>query len=346
VRRGGRGEDRVALADTFDLLEIAVGDVAPDEGDRFDSLAINDNAPVVEGDRAEPTLAATPFFVEFDEPARLDPDRVGLIWELPRAPGRPIWLRSPLVSLAVHLLPLLLVTLWPNSIEVPHAIPVQLVFEEPPPPPQPQSAPQPPAPQQKLESGRLASVDMGDVKQKDFDRSTSETPAAAGDPQPQPTDTQTATTTAPAPPLPAPKPAPPKEQQPAVRMPKPSGAPVPRHDETPHEAPHAAHFAGMASTRDEYLAYLVSLTRQHIDLLPLSVVGDRRGETVISVVVYDNGALGPIGVTRSSGYPDIDRRIEQMVAAVRKFPPLPQWYQGNAVQLELTLKFPEALDKP
>ena len=42
---------------------------------------------------------------------------------------------------------------------------------------------------------------------------------------------------------------------------------------------------------------------------------------------------------------ELHDRIEQMVAAVHKFPPLPQWYQGNAVQLELTLKFPEALER-
>ena len=100
----------------------------------------------------------------------------------------------------------------------------------------------------------------------------------------------------------------------------------------------------MAATKDEYLAYLVSLTRQHIDLLPKSMLGDRRGETIISVVIYDNGVIGPLRVARSSGYPDIDQRIEQMVAAVRRAPPLPQWYQGNGVELEFTLKFPEALE--
>ncbi len=76
------------------------------------------------------------------------------------------------------------------------------------------------------------------------------------------------------------------------------------------------------------------------------VVGDRHGETVISVVVYDNGSIGPLGVILCYGYPVIDTRIDLMVAAVGKFPPLPQWYQGNAVQLELTLKFPEALERP
>ena len=31
---------------------------------------------------------------------------------------------------------------------------------------------------------------------------------------------------------------------------------------------------------------------------------------------------------QSSGYPDIDERVEQMVAAVGRFPPLPQWFQA------------------
>jgi TonB family protein len=143
--------------------------------------------------------------------------------------------------------------------------------------------------------------------------------------------------------MPSPKPAPPKDRQAAFQL-KPSGAQTPHHEETPHAAPHAARYAGPAASRDEYLAYLVSLTRQHMNLLPLSFVAGRSGETVVSVTVYDDGRIGPLGVVRSSGYPDIDKRIEEMIAAVGKFPPLPQWYQGNAVQLELTLKFPEALE--
>jgi outer membrane biosynthesis protein TonB len=167
-------------------------------------------------------------------------------------------------------------------------------------------------------------------------------PSAAQEQQ-TPTETQTGTAEQ-APPLPQPKPAPPKEHQSTFQLPKPSGAQTPHHEETPHEASHNARYAGPAASKDEYLAYLVSLTRQHMGLLPMSIVGDRHGETVISVVVYDNGRIGPLGVIRSSGYPDIDKRIEDMVAAVGKFPPLPQWYQGDAVQLELTLKFPEALE--
>jgi TonB family protein len=102
---------------------------------------------------------------------------------------------------------------------------------------------------------------------------------------------------------------------------------------------------GPTATRDEYLAYLVALARQHIDdLLPLSVVGDRRGETVVSVVVTKDGTIGAIRIARGSGYADIDQRIAQMVKAVGRFPPLPQWYQGSEVELSLTLRFPEALD--
>jgi hypothetical protein len=346
------GRHGVALSETFDLLDITLPEIASGEAHHFDSIEIvigdcvSGDSEAVEHDRPEPKLADAPFFVEFDEPALLDPERNGLIWELPAASLRTIRLSSPAASLVFHLLPLLGLIIWPlMMIEPPAPIPVHLVFEEPPPPPpsQPQQQPKPtqlePPPR-----GPLSSVDQGTIKQLDLGRSADPVPLpSAGETQQNPTETQTAA--AAAPPLPQPKPTPPREDQATVHPPKPSGAPVARHDETPHDAPHSARYAGTPTTRDEYLAYLVTLTRQHMDLLPLSVVGDRRGETVISVVVYDNGTIGPIGVIRGSGYSDIDHRIEQMVAAVHKFPPLPQWYQGNAVQLELTLKFPEALER-
>jgi hypothetical protein len=117
--------------------------------------------------------------------------------------------------------------------------------------------------------------------------------------------------------------------------------------QTPVPSPLAPRQPGMSATRDEYFAHLVTLTRQHTNLLPMSVVGERRGETVISVVVYDNGGIGPLGILRGSGYPDIDQRIEAMVTAVGKFPPLPQWYQHKAQsQFVLTLKFPERSTAP
>jgi periplasmic protein TonB len=333
-----------------DTIRIAFSGFSPQEFDEPEPVF----ADIIGlEDFDEPVLATSDLIVEFDEPARLDPKRSGLIWEIP--PAVAVWAirwRAPVAALALHLLPLVAIILMPLLlVEPPPPIPVQLVFEQPPPPPppppQPQQAPpkpQPPPP--KMETGRLSSVDMGVVKPDlQLGRSTDpvQQPSAAPR-QPDPAETETATQTPP-PPVPVQKPPPPQQQKSAflLPLPKPSGANVPRHEEVPHEAPHSARYAGMASTRDEYLAYLVSLTRQHIGLLPMSFIGDRRGETVISVTVYDNGGIGPIGIIRSSGYPDVDGRIEQMVRAVGKFPPLPQWYQGDAVQLELTLKFPDAL---
>jgi hypothetical protein len=326
----------VAVTETFDALEIGFGD-----------LAFGRSAPIHDV-RAEPMLvtAAAPLFVEFGEPDRLDPERIGLIWELPPAAGRTIRLHSPLVSLAAHLLPLLAILAWPTPApDIALPIPVQLVFERPPPPP----PPPPPAPQPQLVQpppppGRLSSVDMGDLTTKDLGSTTSEAPAATAEPVPKDTEHKNAAASPTPPPLPAAKPTPPKQKS-AFQLPKPAAAPAPRRAETPHDTPRAAQFAGPAANRDEYLAYLVKLTRQHIDLLPMSVIGNRSGETVVSVVVYANGLIGPLGVVRSSGYAEIDRRIEQMIAAVGRFPPLPQWYQGNAVQLELTLRFPEALER-
>jgi TonB family protein len=319
----------VPFSDPLDTVEIS---------------PLDDSAPFDDDSRPEPMLAATPFLIEFDEPARLDPERIGLTWEVPPPVRSGMRWLSSLGSLALHLLPLLLIIAWPTTTTEVPVIPVQLVLEQPPPPPPEQQAPQPPQPNQPKQ-GRLASEDLGDVKPKTAGETPTEEPAAAGEKQPEQSETQTATATATPPPIPPPKPAPPNEQNPVVHTPKPSGAAIPHREETPREAPRAARFSGPASSRDEYLAYLVSLTRQHIDLLPMSVVGTRRGETIVTVTVLDNGAIAHVSVLRSSGFPDIDQRIEQMVAAVGKFPPVPQWFQGDSLQLQLTLRFPEALEK-
>lgn len=304
------------------------------EPDRFETAALLlDDKPAITADNPEPVLAAAPFFIEFDEPARLDPERVGLTWELPPASRPAMRWRSPLTSLAAHLLPLLLIVGWPKpAVDLTPPIAVELVFEQPPPPP---PVPDMPQPQPEHPQGPRASEDMGNVKPKDPGTAPQEAPPAPG-------ETQTAAV--PPPPIPPPKPQPPKEPSP-ISLPKPAGTPAPPRENTPQLAPRAARYAGPSASRDEYLAYLVTLTRQHLNLLPLSLVGSRSGETVISVVVMANGAIGPVSVARSSRYPDIDQRIAMMVKAVGKFPPLPQWYQGNSVQLELTMRFPEALER-
>ena len=68
--RGIGGKRGVTLSETLDNFAVVIRD-----GVISDSAAVDD-------DRPEPSLAAAPFFIEFDEPARLDPERAGLIWEL------------------------------------------------------------------------------------------------------------------------------------------------------------------------------------------------------------------------------------------------------------------------
>ena len=75
------------------------------------------------------------------------------------------------------------------------------------------------------------------------------------------------------------------------------------------------------------------------------MLGERRGETSLAVLVIADGTIARISVAQGSGYPDIDHRIEQMVAAVHHFPPLPQWYQGDSMELIFKLKFPEGLER-
>jgi TonB family protein len=97
--------------------------------------------------------------------------------------------------------------------------------------------------------------------------------------------------------------------------------------------------------RSDYFARLVALTRDHLDLLPASFLAGRRGQTVLSIVVLGDGTIGRISVKHSSGYPDIDTRIEQIVTAVGHFPPPPEWFQKPSVELDFNLAFPDALQQ-
>jgi len=113
-----------------------------------------------------------------------------------------------------------------------------------------------------------------------------------------------------------------------------------RLDAAPHAARPEPRAPGPAATRDEYLAYLVSLTRRHLDLLPTSMVAGRSGETILAVLVLGDGTIARVAVMHGSGYPEIDARVEKMVIAVGRFPPLPQWYQGPSMELSFRLRFP------
>jgi TonB family protein len=278
--------------------------------------------------RAEPLPAMAPPSGEDDEPGRLDPDRAQEESERIAPLGRRRELRVGMLgSLCLHLLPLLALVHWtgtPPEVDTP--IPVQLVMEAPPKPPPP-----PPAPAPKVEKppprGRLASEDTGETTKQQ----TTDATATPGSAEPERTELAAIVPPPPPKPVPPPKPAVPNSE-------------FHRLDTVPQAAPHETRVPGPAATRDEYLAYLVGLTRRHIDLLPSDVIGDKKGETVLEIVVLADGTIARIDVAHGSGYPEIDERVEQMVAAVHRFPPLPQWYQGHSVALNFRLRFPEALE--
>ena len=101
---------------------------------------------------------------------------------------------------------------------------------------------------------------------------------------------------------------------------------------------------GPAATRDEYLAYCMSLIRPHLSALSPAFLAGRRGMTVFRIVVRDDGTITRLTLARSSPYHDIDERIEEAVNAVRRFPPLPQWFQGPSMRVEFRLRFPTGND--
>jgi TonB family protein len=277
--------------------------------------------------------------------------------ERPVASQQRSWRLSPVVSLILHLLPLLLLLEWPTHIPTAVTpIPVRLVFQPPPTPPPPKPRPKPALkPERRPPPGRLASVEMGDTRSKGQDRAKIDEPAATKEPAAtteSPLEAPERTAFLPPPLLPDP----PKLELPKPPEPKPVAAPKPpakpslaaqlplrRVPQQAHLSPRPARYPGAAASRDEYLAYLQYLIDRHIGLLTRSLIGDRRGVTIINFLVLDDGTLAMLSVGRSSGYPDIDDRVEAMIRAVGRVPPLPQWYQAPAMQLEFHLRFPEAL---
>jgi TonB family protein len=329
--------DWVTLADDLPSL--------PD--DRGDPALADDETSLPDDLRYEPALAATPHLVEFDEIDRLDPDRAEIPPDAPPDSSSPRPVRGPIGSLLIHLL-VLAVLLAPGftPTELPKPIPIQLVLETPPPPPPvPTQMPTPPP----EPHGHLASEDIGDVNAKSGPAPDTDVKQTTAKPAPAPTPTLV-------PPPPPEKPIPPKEQIATLadpKIPPPLLESRPRFSVPPaahpsqetHIAAHPGKIPGPAATRDEYLAYLVSMTKQHFDLLPMSLIGGRTGETSLAVLVLADGTIARISVADGSGNPDIDNRIEQMVAACRKFPPLPQWYQGQSMELIFKLHYPEALER-
>lgn len=298
---------------------------------------------------------------------RLDPARVEFV-PRPRPPKRR-WARGPAASLLLHLLPLLAIVDWPRApAEIPRPIPIRLVIEQPPPPPPP--PPQPAEPKQpgKPPNVPLASDDFAAVEAPEVKAGPS-SPSPEGR-ETRPPAAETAARLV-APPLPPPAPLPLPEQpssdplaealqprteavahlvlpprpdppkEPAkTRTPKSqeSAWPLPLHRD-PQKEVHAALLRGPDAIRDEYCAQALSLTMRRIGLLPRSLTEGRQGETVLSIHVLGDGTINGVRVASSSGYHDIDARIEQMVLDVGRYPPLPSW-MGPEMDFTFQMHFP------
>ena len=108
-------------------------------------------------------------------------------------------------------------------------------------------------------------------------------------------------------------------EQPVAPPPSRQSARGPR----PRPPQHAAAVIGPPAVRDEYLARLVALVRPHLRLLQPGLLNGRHGTTSLAIRVLGDGTIARIAVSQSSGYPDIDARVIQIVASVGRFPPLP-----------------------
>lgn len=259
-----------------------------------------------------------------------------------------------LLSLALHLLPLLFLVRWSGApVEVATPIPVQLVIEQPPPPPVPQAetaAKPPPKPPPE----RLASEEVAPAAHKADDAAAAQSSDMKSDTDPgrqtkaesEPELRQVASLV-------------PSQSRPtlltqeALALPAPSIEPLPENPAPPVATPprpaprarppqRAAAITGPPAVRDEYLAHLVTLVRPHLRLLSPEVLNGRRGMTSLAIRVLGDGTIARIAVVQSSGYPDIDARVVQIIAAVGRFPPLPPWIAQESWDINFHLRFPFA----
>ncbi len=303
-------------------FEIDPTPIWPADDGRLEPIFLG-GLPWVEFEEFEPPTQGTaeaPLPVEFEEFAQLDPERSA---EEPDEPSPPPRQRASAISLlgslGVHLPTLLVLILWSSTpAEVGGAIPVQLVVVESP------SAPD------------AAQADRS-VPESTTETPKAESAAAPPVPPPPPQVAEVA---------PPPKPSPPPPPTPAA-LPNPA-PPVPAAKPAPpasNPAPPEAKVPGPDANRGDYLDYLVTLTRGHFDILPLAFLAGRHGRTTLSVLVFEDGTISRIAVKQSSGYPDIDAKIEQMVAAVGRFPPVPESFKRPRVELDFNMIFPDALQR-
>jgi TonB family protein len=125
-----------------------------------------------------------------------------------------------------------------------------------------------------------------------------------------------------------------------------------RHEAAARSAPHPSaaqpwgRIPGPTATADEYLAYANALIRHNQELIPPALLKGRNGMAVISILVLADGTIAQIAIKESSGYPEIDERAERMIAAVKRFPPLPQWFRGPSMLLSYHMLFGDRMVLP
>ena len=303
-------------------FEIDPTPIWPAEDGRLEPIFLA-GLPWVEFEEFE-AVGATPLPVESDwfaqldaEPSEEEPD------EPSAAPRQRASAISLLGSLGVHLPTLLVLMLWSSApAEIPGAIPVQLVVEES------------PAAPDEVQADRSVSENTSETPNAD---SAAATPVAVPPVPPQPQVAEVAP-----PPKPSRSPPPTPAALPNPAPPVPAAKPAPPASKP---APSEARVPGSDATRGDYLDYLVTLTRGHFDILPLAFLAGRHGRTTLSVLVFEDGTISRIAVKQSSGYPDIDAKIEQMVAAVGRFPPVPESFKRPSVELDFNMIFPDALQQ-
>lgn len=317
------------------------------------------------GERPEPNFASAPVMIGFGdpepglEPESADPEPPLL--DLSRAAEEPQlrttdrdrrdWVIDLTAAFAVHLLSVLLFLYWTaGPAEMPPPIPVQLLLEPPPPSPEPPKPPEakPPVETKPPAPGTLASVDIGGGGKPEKSATDNDTPdeASAAAPEHKPAAPPMLVSALPKVVVPPPQPLPdvkadpPDPARPVKPAVRPAAVrPAPIH----HPGRHPAEIPGPDATRDEYLAYCMSLVRQHYGVLPASFLAGRQGLTVLKILVLSDGTIARIQILHPSGYSDVDQRVEQMIAAVRRFPPLPQWIQQPSIALNFELAFPQGL---
>jgi TonB family protein len=353
----------VQADEPYDEFEIDWTPVWPDEEGRLEPIFfdgpqwIEFPEPERLAAALEPALADAALPVEFEEFALLDPEAADEPEEpLPLAPRRAS-AASLAASFGVHLLTLFLLIGWHSApAEIAGAIPVQLVIKEA------SAAPQ------EMQPGQSVAVRADQAPQA----ASAVTPAEPPPARPQTQVASIKPSDKPRPPTPRPRPsAPPSRPAPPARAAKPAPAPAPppktaaAEQRTAQTAPapvperptaaagapstasiavrHEGAASGVATGEGDYFSRLEQLTRPYLYMLSPSFLAGRRGSTTLTIVVGDDGTVGRIGVKLSSGYPDIDTRIAQMVQAVGRFPPLPQQLRRPGADLDFNLVFPDVL---